>query len=114
MAIKLTWVNHATHRLEGSATVYIDPWKLDAKAPKADVIFISHSHYDHLSAEDVSRIATEETDIVAASDCLGTLEASGRLHSLTPGDKIELQGVLVEGVRGPIGPLFFGPVVQSG
>ncbi len=49
------WLGHATFRIEdGRTQIYIDPWKLPAGAPKADVILITHSHYDHLSADDIA------------------------------------------------------------
>ena len=53
---KITWLGHASFRIDGSKSiVYIDPWKLKSTKP-ADVVCITHSHFDHLSEEDVARI----------------------------------------------------------
>ena len=50
------WLGHSSFRIEDGATqIYIDPWKLASNAPKADVIFITHAHYDHFSKEDISK-----------------------------------------------------------
>ncbi len=68
---KVKWLGHASFRIEGEkATVYIDPWKLKGSAP-ADVICITHSHFDHLSEEDVEKIRKPSTVIIGPADCGG-------------------------------------------
>jgi L-ascorbate metabolism protein UlaG (beta-lactamase superfamily) len=63
------WLGHATFRVDdGATTIYIDPWKLPADAPKADVILITHSHFDHYSAEDIAKIEKPTTVFVAPAD----------------------------------------------
>lgn len=51
--------------LKGEKTVYIDPWKLAPDAPKADLILLTHDHFDHFSPEDVMRLCKEDTVITA-------------------------------------------------
>ncbi len=63
------WLGHASFRIDdGAATIYIDPWKLAAGAPKADVILITHAHFDHFSAEDIARVEQPTTVFVAPAD----------------------------------------------
>jgi len=38
-------------------SAYFDPWKLPPGSPVADVILVSHDHYDHLSVDDVARVS---------------------------------------------------------
>ena len=58
---KIKWLGHASFRIDGSkSTVYIDPWKLKNPEP-ADIICITHSHFDHLSPEDVALIRKNDT-----------------------------------------------------
>ena len=52
--------------------IYIDPYKLDIVTP-AKYIFITHSHYDHLSITDINKILTNNTIIVAPKDCIEQL-----------------------------------------
>ena len=98
MTITLTWIHHATVLLQGSATVAIDPWKLPADTPKADLIVVSHSHYDHLSMDDVARVAAEGAAIVAPPDCHKTLQGAGDLVALEAGTIVQVKGVTIEGV----------------
>jgi L-ascorbate metabolism protein UlaG (beta-lactamase superfamily) len=63
------WLGHSAFRIEDDNTqIYIDPFKLPANLPKADIIFITHAHYDHFSAEDIARIKKDSTIIVATKD----------------------------------------------
>jgi L-ascorbate metabolism protein UlaG (beta-lactamase superfamily) len=63
------WLGHSAFRIEdGSTQIYIDPFKLPANLPKADIIFITHAHYDHFSAEDIAKIKKDGTIIVATKD----------------------------------------------
>ncbi len=63
------WLGHSTFRLEdGALQIYIDPYQLPARPPKADVIFITHGHYDHFSPEDIAKIKKEGTTVFAPKD----------------------------------------------
>lgn len=63
------WLGHSAFRIEdGALQVYIDPFKLTPNLPKADVIFITHAHYDHFSPEDIAMIKKEGTVFVAPKD----------------------------------------------
>ncbi|MCX6122511.1 MAG: MBL fold metallo-hydrolase [Ignavibacteriales bacterium] len=63
------WMGHSAFRIEdGAMQIYIDPFKLPTNLPKADIIFITHAHYDHFSMEDIAKIKTHQTIIVAPKD----------------------------------------------
>ncbi len=63
------WLGHSAFRIEDNSTqIYIDPFKLPANLPKADIIFVTHAHYDHFSLEDIVRIKKDSTIIVATKD----------------------------------------------
>lgn len=78
------WLGHASFRIEDGATqIYIDPWKLPPKSPKADVVFVTHAHYDHFSPEDIAKIRKDGTTFFAPKDVAYLLE--GTVISVAPG-----------------------------
>jgi len=95
MVENIVWLGHSSVRIDGEKVIYIDPWKL--KNPKkADLILISHSHYDHLSVEDVAKIQKDDTVIIATKDSAARL--SGDVRIVKPGDVVQVEGISVEAV----------------
>jgi L-ascorbate metabolism protein UlaG (beta-lactamase superfamily) len=95
MVENIHWLGHASFKITGEKTVYIDPWKLKDGEP-ADIILITHDHYDHLSPEDIAKIATDKTWIVTTPDAAAKL--TGNIKTVKPGDSIEVEGIKIETV----------------
>ena len=89
------WLGHDTFKITGEKTVYTDPFKI-RKKDTADIILITHEHFDHCSPEDVKKIQGPNTMIVATSDCAKKL--SGKIKVVKPGDKINVEGIEIEAV----------------
>src|SRR5699024_1942646 len=51
-------------KIESNINIYFDPFKIEVASNDADVIFITHEHYDHFSPEDILKIKKENTIIV--------------------------------------------------
>ncbi len=51
-------------RMEKGKVIYFDPFRIDQEWKDADLIFITHNHYDHFSLEDIGRIAKKDTKII--------------------------------------------------
>jgi L-ascorbate metabolism protein UlaG (beta-lactamase superfamily) len=93
---KIKWLGHASFRIDGSkSVVYIDPWKLTSAAP-ADVVCITHSHFDHLSVEDVEKVRQPSTVIVGPPDCATGFGSS--FKSISPGKSVTVGDVTIEAV----------------
>jgi len=74
MSVQITWIGHAAFRLDADGlVVYIDPWKLKHPENDADLIFVSHDHYDHGSPEAVQKVRNETTVILAPGDAAGKI-----------------------------------------
>jgi L-ascorbate metabolism protein UlaG (beta-lactamase superfamily) len=100
----LHWLGHDSYRIDSPVTIYIDPWRLPPGSPAADLVLVSHHHYDHCSPEDVESIRREATIVVANPSAAGKLRAPVRvLHvgksiALRIPEGIEAAGVKIEAV----------------
>ncbi|MBA3728892.1 MAG: MBL fold metallo-hydrolase [Actinobacteria bacterium] len=96
MLDRFVWFKQASYQWRGDGLmVYIDPWGVTRPDP-ADVIFITHAHYDHFSLEDIERIRKADTRIVAPHDI--AQEVSGDVLAVRPGDSIDVSGIRGEAV----------------
>lgn len=96
MVENIHWLGHDTFKIVGKdVVVFTDPFQL--KSPdRADIILITHEHYDHCSPEDVQKLQGPDTVIVATADCVAKL--SGQVKTVKPGDKLTVKGVEIEAV----------------
>lgn len=71
--LKITFIGHGTLMLTfGGKVIHIDPWTKLAdysKLPKADVILLTHEHFDHLDPKAVEMLRTENTVILLTQAC---------------------------------------------
>jgi len=97
--VKITWLGHDSFKISNGKTVYIDPYKIKAVG-KADILLISHEHFDHLSMDDIKKVVSSNTSIVGASQCADTLKKAGakEVKVVKPGEKVNVQGIAIEAV----------------
>ena len=97
----MTFFKHASLALEvGGKHIYIDPvdsFADYARLPKADVVVVTHSHYDHLDRTAIDKITTRETVIVCDKTSAEAFDFD--CVTMTPGLSAEpIEGVKIEAV----------------
>ena len=84
----IDWLGHAAFRITvGRAVVYIDPYRVADEAPPADLILITHGHYDHFSPQDVERLSKRETWLVGPAAVAERVR--GQVHRIGPGEALD-------------------------
>ena len=95
MVKNIHWLGHDTFKVTGEKVIYTDPFKIKNK-DTADIILITHEHYDHCSPEDIRKIQGPKTVIVAPADCAEKLQ--GNIKTVKPGDALEVSDIRIEAV----------------
>lgn len=96
MPVEIKWINHASFRIAAGANVlYIDPWKVPDAPHDADVVFVSHSHYDHCSPIDIMKVAKPDTVILCPAE---TVRKIGSASAVDPGQETTVKEIVVETV----------------
>jgi L-ascorbate metabolism protein UlaG (beta-lactamase superfamily) len=104
--IDIQWIGHGGYRLRTSdKVIYIDPYKLSQKhnnKKDADLILITHNHFDHLSIEDMDNLINSNTKIICSNECVQTLNKKYNKNetvTLNPKEKSEVKGIKIEAVN---------------
>lgn len=88
---------HSCIKFNKGEVIYFDPFKIEKNYNDADVIFITHDHYDHYSEEDIDKVVKEGTIIVAPEDLLTKLLKKGferdNMVLVTPNQKYTVKGI---------------------
>ncbi len=80
--------------------IYIDPFRMDEEPHDADVVFVTHDHYDHYSPEDIEKICKDGT-VLVIPERMKAKEVNNlvsEIVTVTPGRHYQISGINVETV----------------
>ncbi|MCK4574780.1 MBL fold metallo-hydrolase [candidate division WOR-3 bacterium] len=94
--LEITFIGHGTLMfLFGETVIHVDPWSRLAdysKLPKADLIFITHHHGDHLDPVALKQVRTESAVVVLTELCAEKVENGVIMKN---GEERTVQGIEV-------------------
>lgn len=99
--IDVTYLEHDTFRIRyGDLILYTDPFQIMPQNMKADIVTITHDHFDHMSESDLNKVIKDGTALVASVNCIDKLKQFGSVQKLfvKPGDIVEKMGVRIRAV----------------
>jgi len=92
----IQWLGHSGFQIfSDRGSLAIDPYKLKHFFP-ADIILITHPHFDHCSVDDIRRIQTPSSVIITEAESAEKLEGDVRI--VRPGDRLKVRGFEIEAV----------------
>ncbi|MBR5754814.1 MAG: MBL fold metallo-hydrolase, partial [Erysipelotrichaceae bacterium] len=82
---------HSSIRVATDKIIYFDPFKIEEETHDADIIFITHDHFDHFSVEDIKKVEKEDT-VYVIPDCMYNLLGGENVVTVNPGEKNIVEG----------------------
>lgn len=65
---------HSSIKIRSNQVIYFDPFKIETNLNDADIIFLTHDHYDHMSTLDIKKVIKDDTVLVAPESCVSKLK----------------------------------------
>ena len=98
---KVHWLGHASFIVRNGKVIYFDPYKINA-TEKADLILVTHEHFDHCSPDDIKQIIQPSTVIVTVPGNKAKLSPFAgeitEIRFVKPGDTLTIQGIGIEAI----------------
>ncbi len=95
-------LTHSSIRIAENQIVYFDPFHVEGEPHDADIICVTHDHFDHYSPEDLAKVKNATTILVCPKTMEDSLSNSGISEEFTelvaPGDELEINGVRIQAV----------------
>jgi L-ascorbate metabolism protein UlaG (beta-lactamase superfamily) len=99
--IELDWLKHSCFEIKfKNKIIFIDPFHLET-SDKADIILITHGHYDHCSLQDIEKIAKDGTIIICTADCqskVTRIQKKIEIILSEPGKEISMENIKIKSI----------------
>ena len=94
MSISIKWLGHSSFMLKAEGkTIYVDPYEGEY-SEKADLILVTHSHFDHCDPSKIKKIRQPNTVIIAPEDCASKI--GGEVKALKPNQEMAVGKIRVK------------------
>ncbi|AKB26960.1 putative metal dependent hydrolase [Methanosarcina siciliae C2J] len=105
--VNIQWFGNSGFLLEGDGKkIYIDPYQIGVEPAfddRADILLITHEHFDHCSPEDIRKVRRSDTTTLIPESC--SLEFRGDARRVAEGD-ILADGLEIKGIRIEVVPAY--------
>ena len=93
--MEITWLGHASFMINvDDKIIYTDPYAGEYSL-KADIILVSHEHYDHFAKDKISLIRVDTTRIFGPRKVSSQMEG---VTNMNPGDERTIDGITIKAV----------------
>ncbi len=91
----IQWLGHGSFSIQATPFIYINPWRVIRSVFHADIILVSHDHYDHCSVADIDKLRGPDTIIIGNEAVAAAVPGTRVLrpwHSITV-DRVNIKAV---------------------
>jgi len=121
--VKIHWITHACFKIttEDNKVIYTDPYQIKAPDDSADIILVSHSHYDHFEENSVQKIFKQDTKLICPKTIVTELKRFNPT-GLDPDQSIDIGNIRISAVPAytpnkqfhPKGNKWVGFIIETG
>ena len=90
--LEISWLKHSGFKIKTpEGVMYFDPYQVSGEPEKADIVFLTHTHYDHYDEPSLKLILKEETQVFCSIDCKEALIKWAKvasIHSMGPNEEL--------------------------
>ena len=100
-------------KITGTKTIYFDPLEIEGTPHDADIVFVTHEHYDHFSPDDIRKVLKQDTQIIVCESMLDMVMKNNfpveSIHGIRPMeaknfDRVKVQGIPAYNIDKPFHP----------
>ena len=92
----IRWLGQSAILIQDAKTIYIDPLDLGEGLPPADLILVTHDHFDHLSPADIAKVSKASTIVVTVKPAAEKLPKTAVVKTVKPGDTLTVAGIRID------------------
>lgn len=98
----ISFIGHGSLMFEfNDLIIHVDPVMQEAdyaKMPEADLIIVTHQHYDHFDLNAIKHLTKKETKLIVTSECVLSTEYLADAEILKNGEKTSVYGINIKAV----------------
>ncbi len=93
----IKFLGHASVKINlAGKMIFVDPWKVVEEKDKADIILVTHPHYDHYSEIDIEKVAKATTVMLSCQEVISKTSVKNK-KVLLPFEEVKINDITIQG-----------------
>lgn len=98
--VGIKFLGHSGFLISNGKRIVVDPYNVSENVEKADIILITHSHYDHCSIKDIEKVIGNGATVICTADSQSKIMKIEGVHFnvVEVGDEVDFGDLKIEAV----------------